>query len=129
MLHLTFENPALPRRDMGPYAALEVTAQALWGMPGRVQIATHEDSMWVSPEREYYTSIAIRTPCVLRFRHDGIDCSKARKREADARIVNGAIYHGGKLIATVNESQNTWRIYEDKTDCDAAEILPAPATN
>src|SRR6516165_1784268 len=123
MLHLTFENPVLPKRDLGPFESLEVTAQTLWGMPGHVPLANHEESMWVTPEQDHYTSIAIRTPCWLRFKHDGEECSTERGSEAEARLVNGSIYHGGKLVARIDESQNAWQIYADRVQCDSAEIL------
>jgi hypothetical protein len=129
MLHLTFENPALPKRDAGPFEALEVTAQALWAMPEHIQLATHENSMWVSPDRNYYTSVAIHTPCVLRFKHDDQECSTSRNGEAEAKLADGAIYHGGKLVARLDESQNAWQIYEDRKSCAAAEILPAARLN
>lgn len=124
MLHLVFENPGLPKIDAGPFDSVEVTSEALWGMPGRTQLAVHENHMWVF-RGMHYTSILIRTPCLLRFQHDGENCSTARAKENEARIVNGAIYHGSDLVATLMQNDNAWRIYEDKAHCNRAEIFPA----
>src|SRR5579884_3439364 len=122
MLHITFENPTLPKVDAGPFESLEVTVEALWGMPGRVRLATHEGPMWRGNDDHYYTSITIRTPCLLRFKHNDEDCSTARAREDEARIADGAIYHGDRLIAKLNEAGDAWWIYEDQSDCNRAEI-------
>jgi hypothetical protein len=123
-MQLVFDNPMIHDRLMlGPFDLLELTADALRNAATKEEIALHRNGMWVA-RGQAYTAITILSPCVINFKHnDNETCSTERAGAAQARIVNGAIYHGDRLVATVSDS--TWRIYEDKAHCDRAEFRPS----